>query len=431
MRYPFTLYKKKSINGTMWHARFWDEGLKRYAHSRTTGVLVEGKREQRREAEEAARKLVPIVQENIAAQAQAETQAQALPKPPANTKTVANTLLTEYLENFWKPDGQYASYKKNVEKEALSLEYIHNNHEDIRRHVAPYPEFQDLTVGNLTRPILREWLIWLASRKAQYRKPDGMLIERDYTISSRRANTILQAVRVAVRWAFDNEKIPADPFHKLGEIKDIPKEKGVLSLAERQKLNILDVTDNRRRLVMYLGSYCGFRRGEMRGLKWGDIQDGIIDIKHNFVDKEGDKQPKWGSFRKVPITPALEALLNAVYEQAKNKSPDSYIFESPARAGKPLSNNFFRDTLKKELSALGIEETEQKEKSLTCHSLRHTFVTLSQISGLSDAEVMALAGQKRQATLRRYSHVSQVLDFNEARKKILAGEEYLQQVSNQ
>ena len=269
MRYPFTLYKKKSINGTMWHARFWDEGLKRYAHSRTTGVLVEGKREQRREAEEAARKLVPIVLETIAAQTQAETQAQALPKPPANTKTVANTLLTEYLENFWKPDGQYASYKKNVEKEALSLEYIHNNHEDIRRHVAPYPEFQGLTVGNLTRPILREWLIWLASRKAQYRKPDGMLIERDYTISSRRANTILQAVRVAVRWAFDNEKIPADPFHKLGEIKDIPKEKGVLSLAERQKLNILDVTDNRRRLVMYLDSYCGFRRGEMRGAKMG------------------------------------------------------------------------------------------------------------------------------------------------------------------
>jgi integrase len=415
----------------MWHARFWDEELQKYAHSRTTGVLVEGKREQRREAEEAARKLVPLVQEAITAQ--------SLPKVHENTKTVANTLLSEYLENFWKPDSQYANYKRNVEKEALSLDYIQNNHEDIRRHVSPYPDFNGITVGNLTKPLLREWLIWLASRKAQYRKHDGTLIERENTISSRRANTVLQAVRVAVRWAYDNEKIPIDPFHKLGEIKDTPKEKGVLTLAERQKLNVLKVTDNRRRLVMYLGSYCGFRRGEMRGLKWGDIEieNGIIDIKHNLVNREGDKQPKWGSFRKVPITPALETLLNTVYEEAavklkgKSPSPDRYVFESPKREGCPLSNNFFRDTLKIELAALGIEEEQQKDKFLTCHSLRHTFVTLSQISGLSDAEVMALAGQKRQATLQRYSHVSQVLDYNEARKKIMAGEENLKIASSQ
>jgi len=423
MRYPFTLYKVKSNLGTMWHARFWDEELQKYAHSRTTGVLVEGKREARREAEEAARKLAPLVFETKTATIQ--------PKVKATAITVADTPLIDYLTNFWEPDSQYANFKRNVEKEALSLGYAKNNHDDIRRHVEPYPGFSGVTVGTLSKPMLREWLIWLASRKAQYRKHDGTVIERDNTISSRRANGVLQAVRVAVRWAYDNEKIPTDPFHKLGEIKDTPKEKGVLSLAERQKLNVLDVTDIRRRLVMYLGSYCGFRRGEMRGLKWGDIENGIIDIKHNFVDKEGDKNPKWNSFRKVPITPALEELLKTVYEQAKNKSPDNYVFESPKRPGLPLSNNFFRDTMKKELSALGIQEDEQKEKNLTPHSLRHTFVTLSQISGFSDAEVMALAGQKRQSTLRRYSHVPQVLDFNEARKKILSGEENLQNASNQ
>jgi integrase len=385
--------------------------------------LVEGKKEHRYEAEEAARKLIPEIEEAKASQ--------SLPKVPASTKTVANTPLAEYLQNFWKPDSQYANYKRNVEKEPLSLEYIQNNHEDIRRHVLPYPEFQGVTVGTLTTPMLREWLIWLASRKAQYRKHDGTLIERENTISSRRANTVLQAVRVAVRWAFDNEKIPTDPFHKLGEITDTPKEKGVLTLAERHKLNVLHITDNRSRLVMFLGSYCGLRRGEMRGLKWGDIENGIIDIKHNYLDKEGEKHPKWRSFRKVPITPALEELLHSVYEQALNKSPDSYVFESPKRPDRPLSNNFFREAMKNELTALGITESQQKDKSLTCHSLRHTFVTLSQISGLSDAEVMALAGQKRQATLQRYSHVPQVLDYNEARKKIMAGEDTLKIASNQ
>ena len=133
MRYPFTLYKVKSNLGTMWHARFWDETLQRYAHSRTTGVLVEGKREQRREAEEAARKLILEVQE-------AKTT-QSLPIVNSSTKTVANTPLAEYLENFWQHDSQYANYKRNVKKDPLLFNYLKNNHEDIHRHVIPYSEF--------------------------------------------------------------------------------------------------------------------------------------------------------------------------------------------------------------------------------------------------------------------------------------------------
>ena len=46
------------------------------------------------------------------------------------------------------------------------------------------------------------------------------------------ANSVLQAVRVAVRWAFDNEEIPADLFHKLGEVSENLKEKGVLTFDE-------------------------------------------------------------------------------------------------------------------------------------------------------------------------------------------------------
>ena len=156
----------------------------------------------------------------------------------------------------------------------------------------------------------------------------------------------------------------------------------------------------------------------MRGLKWGDIKNGIIDIRHNYTNKEGEKCPKWKSFGKVPLIPAVEELLNSIYEQAENNSPENYVFASPVNPGKPLSNNFFRDTMKKAIAALGITEEQQKERALSCHNLRHTFVTLSQLSGLSDAEVMVLARQKRETTFRKYSHVPQVIDFNAARSKI-------------
>ena len=428
MRRPFTLYKEITKSGTFWYARFWDDESQKYKHSRSTGILVEGKKERRYEAEEAARKLIPEVEAAKASKNAKATQGTSAGQ--SNPKAIADTPLIDYLESFWMPDSQYANFKKYVEKKPLSLQYLENNHEDIRRHVAPYPGFFGVTVGTLTKPLLRDWLIWLAARKAQYRKIDGTVIEKD-TISSRKANIVIQAVRVAIRWAFDNEKITADPFHKLGEVTDTPREKGVLTFAERQKLNEIPITDSRTRLIMLLGSYCGLRRGEMRGLQWGDFANGLLDIKHSFSDKEGVKDPKWRSFRKVPVIPQIENLLNDIYANAQDKTPEGYIFASPDRPGLPVSNNFFRYALTQELTALGITNEQQRERYLSCHSLRHTFVTLSQLSGMSNAEVMALAGQKREATLRKYSHVPQVLDFDEARRKILTGQEQARKASNQ
>jgi integrase len=207
-----------------------------------------------------------------------------------------------------------------------------------------------------------------------------------------------------------NEEIAVDPFRKLGEITETEKEKGVLTFEERQKLTELPAFDYRTRLVMLLGSYCGLRRGEMRGLQWGDISGGIISVQHNFLNKEGLKQPKCNSARKVPVTSAVREMLDTAWKYALNTSPEGYIFESSI-PGIPLSNNFFRDGVRKELEGLG-------ERLLTCHSLRHTFITLARLSGISDVEIMALAGHKSEKVMKKYSHAPQVIDFDKAREKI-------------
>jgi len=112
MRYPFTLVKIKSKFGTMWHARFWDESLQKYAHSRSTGILAEGKKERRREAEEAAKQLYEKFTEAKAVEALPATQQPTAttiqtpqPLPTSSRKiTVANTPLVQYLSNFWTPE---------------------------------------------------------------------------------------------------------------------------------------------------------------------------------------------------------------------------------------------------------------------------------------------------------------------------------------
>jgi len=436
MRYPFTLVKVKSKAGTMWHARIWDESLQKYAHSRTTGILAEGKKERRREAEEAAKKLYDEFCITKAAEVKSAFVTQTViqkpePQPPVpvpqiaigNTqkKTVANTPLIEYLSNFWTPNSEYAQFKRDVEKNPLTPYYLEMNHDDVRRHVTPFSGFDGITVGSLNKAILKKWLIWLAGRKVQRRKKvDGVLVtyETDKLLSSRRTNSVLQGVRVAIRWAVDNEEIENDPFHKLGEVTDDMREKGVLTFEERKKLTEVTNANYRSRLVMLLGSYCGLRRGEIRGLQWGDIADGLITVQHNFQDKGGLKLPKYNSIRKVPITEDVQKFLDLTMQQAIHISPDSFVLESPKTPGKPVSNNFFRDSVTKELENIGIPKAQQKERFVTCHSLRHTFITLAQLSGLPDVVIRALAGHKSEQSQRKYSHVPQVIDFNDARSKI-------------
>ena len=417
MRYPFTLVKIKSKSGTIWHARFWNEETQKYNYSRSTGVQVEGKREHRREAEIEAQKIYG----EITATKSSVTNTPAIKDIPATPKenTVAATPLIEYLADFWTPNSEYAQFKRDVQKKPLTPYYIKMNHEDIRRHVEPYQGFAGVTVGNLNKAILKKWLIWLAGRKTQRRKKDGTLIDGS-TLSGRRANTVLQAVRVAIRWAVDNEEIDTDPFRKLGEVSESIKEKGVLTFEERKKLTTLPIVDYRTRLFMLLGSYCGLRRGEMRGLQWGDIADGLITVQHNFIDIEGVKQPKYNSTRKVPIPTAVQKMLDIARQNAFNTSPESYVLESPQTPGKPLNNNFFREGVTKELESIGITAAQQKERVLTCHSLRHTFVTLAQLSGIPDVEIRAMTGQKSAQVMGIYSHVPQVIDFDKARKKLEA-----------
>jgi len=60
----------------------------------------------------------------------------------------------------------------------------------------------------------------------------------------------------------------------------------------------------------------------------------------------------------------------------------------------------------------------QVARNLTLHGLRHTFVTLGRLSGIPDLVIQALAGHKSSAMMEHYSHASQVIDFDEARKKL-------------
>jgi integrase len=179
------------------------------------------------------------------------------------------------------------------------------------------------------------------------------------------------------------------------------------------------------------------RRGEVRGLLWGDIGDGVITVCHNWIDGEGVKAPKCkgGAVREnkrlVPFPASVALAIEAVRQISVNPAPDRFVFEGLRRPGEPLGNNFFRRALAVELLVIGInkpatdkngkkaiDDAEQRRRNITFHGLRHSYITLGRIAGISDIEIQALAGHKSGAMMERYSHGAQALDFAVAREKL-------------
>jgi integrase len=279
----------------------------------------------------------------------------------------------------------------------------------IRLHVAPYKGFKGLYLPDVNAGVIRDWMLW----------------EIEGGVSGIRINKALQAMRVPMRYAISRDELKRDPFEKVKEASVEQIEKGVL--AKNEVIKLLEMRNGNKtdHLAVLLGVLCGMRLGEVRGLHWEDIQKDVITIRHNWQDMEGIKAPKFDSERTVPLPNAITAALKGMPRAS------ALIFGRPD--GKPLCNAYFRNALNRELSLVGIPGdwlsrkdkppgyvNEQRSRNISFHSLRHTYVTLGRMAGISDIEIQVLAGHKSGAMMEHYSHVGQVIDYGAARKKMEA-----------
>jgi len=382
-RNPYTLFKKQTGIGLIWYARFWNKKVKKYTVTRSTGIIAKGKKERKREAEQKAIEMIPIIK--------FETDA-----------TDSNFIL--YLESFWKPDAPYIKECANIKKKPLSIYYVKLNNDNIRLHIKTFNMFNFITLGELTAGHIKDWMTWAI----------------DKGISGSSINNCLNTMRVAVRYAITRDELNKDPFRNIKPVIEITKDKGVLTHIERQKLLNSTITDPRSRLAVLLGLCCGMRRGEVRGLKWGDIDAGIIHLTHNFVKYEGLKKPKCGKTRIIPYPCIVGKVLEEVRNNAKQPALESFVFESFTDPDKPMGETFFRNAVKRELEGIGISAitSEQKKRNLTFHSLRHSFITLGRLDGISDLEMQAIAGHSSIEMMNHYTHPEKVIDFRALCKKL-------------
>jgi integrase len=390
-RSEFCVYRAKNKNN--WYVKFWDDKKNVYACRRSTGVPLD---KPRGVAEKAARELL---------------KAGVL----ASADTTGAGFIA-YLQNFWALDGDYCRAAAKVKGKPIAPDYVRHNLGDIRLHIATYPPFKKLLLSDLTTGDLERWQLWT---------------REDHGISGNRANHCLKLIKTALAQAAKRGDLPADPSKVIARAAHNTPEKGILTAAEAAAVCALPPDNPRRLLPVLLGLCCGMRRGEVRGLQWGDIQDGMIDIRHNWIDGEGLKAPKSGSARQVPYGAAVAACLDAVKATARHVDPGAFVLESLRTDGKPVKDEFPNKALKAVLVKIGIPGewtgkddppegyvNEQRRRNLTFHGLRHTFISLARLAGIDDLTVQTLAGHSSLSMTDHYTHAAQAIDFTAARDKL-------------
>jgi integrase len=388
---PYSLYKKKVGTRKFWYARFWNPREKAYTAHRATGVEASGARERRAEAEKAANAMLPEI-----------------------CFSAAHLTLAQYLDGFWKKDSPYFKEFALTRKKEAAGAWIDGARSIIDRHIAPYPPFASMKPEQLTAGVLRDFRLWLSERG----------------LSGSRINSVMQVIRIPVRYAADRDETRADPFSKIRPAAETRREKGVLAPEEVAALANGPAENTRNRLAVLLGALCGLRLGEVRGLCWEDIEDGLVRVRHNWQNSDGMKGPKLGSFRDVPLPRPVRPVLEA-YRAEKGGPRSGLVFEREKGDGQPLSNGFFRLAANRELAGIGIAGVwtslkkkpdgyvnEQKERNITFHSLRHTFVSLMRLAGATDFETQALAGHRSSQMMDRYSHPNQITDAGTCQKRL-------------
>ena len=127
-------------------------------------------------------------------------------------------------------------------------------------------------------------------------------------------------------------------------------------------------------LAQYL-AYSGLRIGEGLVARWGAVTwpEELIHVKRS----------KKGVIPWVPILPEMKKLL----ERMKKRATSDLMFPSELKSDGALDDSAFRRLLGKACKKLGI-------RHVTPHGLRSYFVTQARQSGLTDAEIAQLIGDK-------------------------------------
>jgi integrase len=146
----------------------------------------------------------------------------------------------------------------------------------------------------------------------------------------------------------------------------------------------------------------GLRMGEIRGLRWQDVDFGrrLLHVRW-AVARHELQRPKSSYVRSVPMADQVAAALDRLSRRERFVGPQDHVFRTPL--GVPRSDKHIRDCFYAALERAELGHLRTKEPPVRFHDLRHTFGTLAvQVAAISD--VQAWMGHAQIQTTMIYVH---------------------------
>jgi integrase len=223
----------------------------------------------------------------------------------------------------------------------------------------------------------------------------------------------LDPIRVVFRRAVRRDEIAVDPTVEL----ELPAVRGrrdrIASRTEAAAL--LDALPETERALWATAFYAGLRRGELRALRWSDVdlaaEPAVIRVRRTWDDEEGEVDVKTeAGLRPVPLTGRLRSLI-VEHGLATRRGGNDLVF------GRTASDPFTPTTIRmRALKAWGWKREKRAWvpsgalnpplKPLTPHEARHCAASYLIEAGLNDLELTVTLGHSDVRTTKNiYGHL--------------------------
>lgn len=215
--------------------------------------------------------------------------------------------------------------------------------------------------------------------------------EKRGRITEKTINNYLEVLKTCLNVA--KELLDLDRIPKIKKLKEPPVDFDFLTQGESDSL-LSSMTGVWREIVL-TAIKTGLRMGELRGLKWQDIDcnNQTLTVNHSWCNyNKGLVSPKSNKIRNIPLTSEVFDVLS----RGGKKSEFVFLDEFDGM----FNDQRFNCELEEACKRAGL-------RKVTCHTLRHTFASHLAMSGAPIVSIQQLMGHADIKTTMRYAHLSQ------------------------
>lgn len=295
--------------------------------------------------------------------------------------------LHEFAQFFWDYEkSDFLKYRKQ-RGYVMSRSHTSNQHQKYNRYIEP--AFGKKKLEAITTSQIETWFLAL----------------KDSGYSHQSCNHLLSNLRTILSEAVRKGHLSKNQADDVRPLSKDAKVRGILTANEVKDLFYqgfsAQIWQSRPYyLANLVAATTGLRMGEIQALRWQDIGEDRINVRHSWDRKFGLKCTKTAKERVVPLIPALRC---EIFRFQKDITPEGFVLKNIKGDG-PIHETGLLDSFYAALENIGISEKERKERNITFHSWRHYFNTFLRRQGVHDSKVQMVTGHSSADMTEHYTH---------------------------